>query len=96
MNLRDQVIYILESNRGDFVSGQSIASIANVSRNAVSKCVNALKNEGFDIESVNNLGHRLNPSSDILTASGIKAQVEDEVMVFVFDTIDSTDRKSVV
>lgn len=94
MNLRDKVIYILESNRGSFVSGQTIASLAIVSRNAVSKCVNSLKNDGFIIESVNNMGHRLDPACDILTSAGIRAYLDSDPEIFVFEKIDSTNSEA--
>ncbi|MBQ9847550.1 MAG: biotin--[Clostridia bacterium] len=91
MSLRDSIIYILEKNRGSFVSGQAIAEEAGVSRSAVAKCVSQLKADGYPIASVNNMGHMLEQSCDILSESGIKANLEDfNGFVKVFDTIDST------
>ena len=91
MQLRDKIIYILESNKGDYVSGQAIATSCGVSRSAVAKCINALKSEGYEISSVNNLGHRLDPKCDILSESGIRAALGDDgTEIKVFKTIDST------
>ncbi len=51
MSVKDDVLYILEMNRGDSVSGGAIATALGVSRNAVFKAVNALRAEGHDISS---------------------------------------------
>ena len=52
MNLRDKIIYKLEKERGNFISGQDLAIEFGVSRNAISKCINALREDGFLIESI--------------------------------------------
>ena len=92
MTLKEQTVYFLEKRKGDFVSGQEIATAAGVSRSAVAKCINSLKSEGYLIRSVNNLGHSLDANSDILSEAGIKAFLKegDETEITVFDVIDST------
>lgn len=95
MTLRDKIIYMLESNKGEFVSGQDIAKSASVSRSAVAKCVNALKDEGYPIVSVNNQGHRLDTTCDILSEPAICADLNEEgVTVRVFQSIDSTNTEA--
>ena len=94
MTLRDNIIGMLEANKGEYISGQSIAKTFSVSRSAVSKCINLLKADGYDIDSVNNLGHRLNPDSDILSSSGISAYLDESIEVRVFKTIDSTNSEA--
>ncbi len=95
MTLRDRIIYMLESKKGEFVSGQDIAQCAGVSRSAVAKCVNSLKDEGFDITSVNNLGHCLNNSCGILSEGAVRAYLNDsDDEVRVFKTIDSTNTEA--
>ncbi len=96
MTLKDNIIYQLEKQRGNFISGQEIAKSAGVSRNAVSKCINSLKSEGFLIESVNNCGHRLLENSNILSEYGIKAFLDncDDLEIKVFKTIDSTNNEA--
>ena len=91
MQLRDRVIYTLECNKGNYVSGQSIAELCGVSRSAVAKCITALKAEGYPISSVNNLGHRLEPECDILSEARISAHFgEAAPEIQVFKSIDST------
>jgi BirA family biotin operon repressor/biotin-[acetyl-CoA-carboxylase] ligase len=95
MTLRDKVIFILESNKGSFVSGQDIASVAGVSRSAVAKCIATLKGEGYRIRSVNNSGHCLEAESDILSVGGITANLGGDIAeVAVFDSIDSTNSEA--
>lgn len=95
MTLRDRILLLLEKNKGKFISGQEIAENAGVSRSAVAKCVAMLKSEGFQIRSVNNQGHCLELESDILSESGIRANLEDEgVEIEVFESIDSTNSEA--
>jgi BirA family biotin operon repressor/biotin-[acetyl-CoA-carboxylase] ligase len=94
MNLRDNIIYLLEKNKGKFVSGQEIAEQFNVSRSAVAKSIATLKSEGYNITSVNNLGHCLELSCDILSEQGIKANLECNADVIVYDIIDSTNNEA--
>lgn len=95
MNLRDKIIYMLEARKGEFVSGQDIANNASVSRSAVAKYVNLLKEEGYPITSVNNLGHMLDKDSDILSESAVYACIgDDSTEVKVFKSIDSTNSEA--
>lgn len=96
MNLRDKIIYKLEKERGNFISGQDLAIEFGVSRNAISKCINALREDGFLIESINNAGHRLSKDSDVLSEFGIRAHFDesDDVFIKVFKTIDSTNNEA--
>lgn len=95
MTLRDKIIYMLVSKKGEFVSGQEIARSEGVSRSAVAKCVNSLKDDGIDITSVNNLGHRLNKNVNMLSEGAIRAYLNDnEIDIRVFQTIDSTNTEA--
>lgn len=95
MTLRDKIIYMLTKKSGEFVSGQEIAKSEGVSRSAVFKCVNALKDEGFDITSVNNSGHRLNSNCGMLSEGAVRAYLNDpSIDVRVFQIIDSTNTEA--
>ncbi len=94
MILRDKIIYILEKNRGKYVSGQEMADTFGVSRSAVAKCVSQLKSEGYAIDSVNNSGHRLADDCDILSAPAISSHLNDDCEITVFKTIDSTNTQA--
>ena len=60
---KDKILEILKVKSGEIVSGGFIANKLNISRNAVWKNINLLKNEGYDISSIKNRGYMLN--SDI-------------------------------
>lgn len=94
MSLRDNIIYLLEKNKGKFVSGQEIAECFNVSRSAVAKSIATLKSEGYRINSVNNSGHCLDLACDILSVQGIKANLTAEAEVIVYDVIGSTNNEA--
>ena len=72
MELKDEILQILEQNRGDAVSGAALAKKLGVSRNAVWKCINKLKEEGVSIEAATNRGYCL-ASDNSLSAAGIIA-----------------------
>lgn len=69
--LKDEVLKILLSS-GSHVSGQDISNKLGVSRTAVWKAVSALKNDGYDIESVNNKGYLLTKNKSILNEAEIE------------------------
>ena len=71
--LRNKVIKQLEEHKGEPISGSALAVELGVSRTAVWKVINNLKDEGYAIESVGKKGYILNSSSDILSKAGIQA-----------------------
>ena len=71
MNTKDRVLRILEENRGKQVSGTEIARNLNISRNAVWKAINGLKQEGHYIDAGTNRGYSLASHNDILSLAGI-------------------------
>lgn len=79
------VLDVLEENFGQRISGEKTAQILNVSRNAVWKNVNALKKQGFNIQSEKN-GYLL--LDDVLTENSIKKYTDRKVIVL--DETDST------
>ena len=59
MKVKEQVLLILKSNKGKFVSGEEIANSLFVSRNAIWKAINSLRADGFTIDAVQNKGYML-------------------------------------
>ncbi|MGI2237267.1 biotin--[acetyl-CoA-carboxylase] ligase [Staphylococcus cohnii] len=87
------VIQILYTNQDEYISGQFIAEHLAISRTAVKKVIDQLKQEGFEIESINHKGHRLIELPD-KWYSGIVEPLIDEQKMFdhveVIAQIDST------
>lgn len=91
--LKENIISILESNKGLFISGEKLANDLNVSRAAVWKVVKSLKNEGYDILSVSNKGYALSKETDILSSKIIKDNMpkyRDKFNFAIYKTVEST------
>lgn len=52
-------VYEILKNSQDYVSGQDISKALNVSRQAVWKSINSLKEQGFVIDSITNKGYKI-------------------------------------
>ncbi|MEI0612668.1 biotin--[acetyl-CoA-carboxylase] ligase [Brachyspira pilosicoli] len=92
-NIKDNIISILESNKGLFISGEKLANDLNVSRTAIWKAVKSLKNEGYDINSVSNKGYALSKETDILSSKVIKDNMlkyADKFNFIIHKTVAST------
>lgn len=93
MSLKDKVLEKLESERGKEISGQELANLFNVSRNAVWKAVQALKNSGYEISSTHGNGYALSENCDALSA-GLISKYSGGVKVFALDQTDSTNEEA--
>lgn len=60
---------------GEYVSGEQLCAQFGVSRTAVWKAINQLKEEGYLIEAVSRKGYRLLESPDVLSASEILSRL---------------------
>ena len=92
-NLKENIISILESNKGLFISGEKLANDLNVSRAAIWKVIKSLKNEGYDILSVSNKGYALSKETDILSSKIIKDNMpkyKDKFNFVIYKTVEST------
>lgn len=93
MNLREQILHMLQDAQGAFVSGQDISLHLGVSRTAVWKHIHALTQSGIQIEAVTNCGYRLLsepvPTIDSALCSQIHTEWLGRQMVVLQET-DST------
>ena len=78
MTTKEKLLALLEENKGTFFSGEEIARTLQVSRAAVWKAVNALREDGYTIDAATNKGYRLSPDSDILSPQGIRRFLNPE------------------
>ena len=65
MCIQDAVLDALEKNRGEYLSGEQLASSLGVSRNAVWKAIQKLEEAGHKIRAVPKRGYTLAPESDV-------------------------------
>ena len=68
-------ILALLREAADYISGQELCERFGVSRTAVWKAVNRLKQEGYVIQAVSNKGYRLIQEPDILNEDEIKSRL---------------------
>ncbi len=94
--MKHEILALLHSGQ-EFVSGQTICEKLGVSRTAVWKCINQLKNEGYEIESVTRKGYRLLRSPDLLGEEEIRSWLPPGLPTGEFRTfaeIDSTNEEA--
>lgn len=72
--MKQRVLMALRQNNG-YVSGQELSDSLKVSRTAVWKAVNALKEQGYNIESVRNRGYRLIECPDVILPESIRTNM---------------------
>ena len=68
MMLQDEILTLLRSGGGAYLSGEAMSRKLGVSRAAVWKAVDALRREGYAISSGSNRGYRLESAPDTLRA----------------------------
>ncbi|MEI0530304.1 biotin--[acetyl-CoA-carboxylase] ligase [Brachyspira pilosicoli] len=93
INIKENIISILESNKGLFISGEKLANDLNVSRTAVWKAVKSLKNDGYSIHSVSNKGYALSKETDMLSSKIIKNNMpkySDKFSFTIYKSVEST------
>lgn len=90
MSTKYQLLAFLNENINRYVSGQEIADKLSLSRNAIWKAANALKEQGYDIKSVPKKGYRLSKASDVLMSEIIQEGINYPIKVTVYDKVDST------
>ncbi len=72
--MKTEILKLLRES-GDYISGQELCSLFGVSRTAVWKVINQLKEEGYGIEAVQNKGYRLRLNPDVLSYSELKSRI---------------------
>ena len=90
---KEQLLMLFEINKGLFLSGEYIAEILGISRTAVWKSVQTLRNEGYNISAVRNKGYSLSVESDILSTQGIKKYLKkdwSDMPLEVYQSVNST------
>lgn len=96
MTTKEKVLQILQQNRNKAVSGETLAGECSVSRTAVWKAVNSLREKGFSIEGTTNGGYILTAESTGLSRENLIFSLTKSFSglctnhIEVFDQIDST------
>lgn len=94
--MKEKILALLKSS-SDYVSGQDICNRLGVSRTAVWKNINTLKQEGYEIDSVNNKGYRLISEPDIINEMRIREYMNTKWMgkkIIYLPVTDSTNTQA--
>lgn len=90
--MKSEILSALRDTEGH-ISGQELCERFGVSRTAVWKGINQLKNEGYQIEAVQNKGYRLCGYPDSISKIELESRMHTKWAgrnLFCLDTVDST------
>ena len=90
--MKRDVLSVLEDNRGRSISGGQIARELGITRAAVHKSVEALRQEGWKIDAVVGCGYCLHTACDIVSETGIRKGLKTNSTrdIKLFDNVGST------
>lgn len=97
MSTKNRVLELLESRRGESISGEQIAGLLGVSRSAVWKTVRELQKDGYHIRAVTNKGYCLSAENDILSVPGILPFLSEggrqyAGQIRIYESLESTNK----
>lgn len=90
--MKSELLKMLREADG-YLSGQQLCNHFGVSRTAVWKVIQQLKEEGYEIEAVKNKGYRIGSTPEIMTAEEIGSRLHTKWMAkncIYLDSVDST------
>ena len=91
--IRNKILELLRSRLGCFVSGEELGRQLSVSRTAISKQIQKLRQEGYEIESTVSQGHRLVSLPDLLRPEEVRSRLQTGVLgkeIIYYSQIGST------
>ncbi|MEG0180246.1 MAG: biotin--[acetyl-CoA-carboxylase] ligase [Terrisporobacter sp.] len=92
--MRNKIIKVILNSGQEFISGEELSNELGISRTAVWKHIKKLKEEGYEIESVNKKGYRLvDFPGDVLNLENINHSLNTKHIgknIIHLSTIDST------
>ena len=95
-SIKTKILKVLRGTK-DYISGQELCEQLGVSRTAVWKYMKQLKEEGYEIQAVQNKGYRLVEVPDVLGESEIKSRMNTRWVgreVYFYEEIDSTNTQA--
>lgn len=90
--MKAEILTLLRNSR-EYVSGQDLCARFGVSRTAVWKAINQLKEEGYEIEALQNKGYILRSYPDILSKNEIASRLGTKWVgktLYYYEDTDST------
>ena len=93
-----KVLSLLKAHPTEYLSGQDLSDVLKISRVAVWKHIQKIRELGYTIESKQKLGYRLESNTDALLPWEIMPELGTESIgrnMYYFDTTDSTQRQAI-
>ena len=90
---RERVLSLLRESGEEYLSGEAMSRQLGISRAAVWKAIEALRQEGYEIASAPNRGYRLQAAPDRLREGELAGPLEGCLVgrkLLCLDTVDST------
>ena len=94
--MKGEILKLLKETDG-YISGQELCEKFGVSRTAVWKVINQLKEEGYEIEAVRNKGYILKGSADVLSKEELESTIHTKwagTQVAFSDDTDTTNKQN--
>lgn len=96
-SVKHKLLEVFSKADGEFVSGQALADHIGCSRTAVWKHIEALRQEGFELEAVRNKGYRITAKPDKVSENelliGLQTESLGKTVVFK-ETVESTQKEA--
>ena len=95
--MRKTIVEMLKKAGGDFVSGESIAGKLKISRTAVWKHIQKLRDSGYEIISRERCGYQLKDAPDLLLPDEIQIGLDTEIIgkeMHYYPSVNSTNREA--
>ena len=95
--MRQTIIEMLRNTGESFLSGEEIAERLGISRAAVWKHIQKLRNTGYEITSRERCGYKFRDAPDLLLANEVKEGLNTQVIgkeIYYFPSTDSTNREA--
>ena len=80
IKLKKKILEMLKNAGANFVSGENIAEIMNVSRTAIWKHVQSLRKRGYQISSSERLGYKLDKIPDLLLPEIVQSELDTKII----------------
>ena len=94
--MKEKIVSLLQGTNG-YVSGEKLSEELGITRSAVWKHINSLKEEGYEIDSVRNKGYMLNSVPDQLNEEKIRSRLSVSNIgkkLVTLKTVDSTNEEA--
>ncbi|WP_312339754.1 biotin--[acetyl-CoA-carboxylase] ligase [Anaerospora hongkongensis] len=95
--MRTQILQLLRAHSGQYISGEDLSRMLAVSRTAIWKHIQSLKNEGYAIEAHPRLGYTLRQAPDLLSPKEIESCLHSHSLgrqIHYFSDVGSTNNEA--